>query len=543
MRRTPKLPPPTDAPASGCPRKIFLALLSGILLGASFPPVGTGVTAFVAFIPLLFLFDELKRAGSVFRYSYLAFLVFNIATIWWVGGWWGDDPWLKAAGIAVNLVHPLWFSLPALAYHLLRRRLGRRAALWMLPFVWTAYEYLAHLPELSFPWLLLGNSQTHEIWKIQFIRYTGVFGISFWIVAVNAALFVLARRLIFGKTRRLMAAPLAAAIVLLVIPEVDGRLELNAPDSGEKLRIGIAQPNMDPYEKWGAGESPMSKLANLASLYDSLAMEKPPALVLWPETAVPFYLLQPSHSGEWQWLRRKIDSVGIPLITGFPDLKWYENSAPVSARKLPDEDVWYQSFNSAMLRRPGGDPQIYHKSRLTPMSERIPYLDALPFLQDALTWGVGISNWGLGRDTTVFRLVDHPRIDTWAMICYETLYPSFVAGFARRGADFFCVITNDGWFGNSSGPYQLKQYAVLRAIENRRAVARCANNGVSCFIDPYGRVSEETVFETRTAIAADVTLRRDQTFYTRHGDVFALACSLAAVAILVYAPFHRRRKK
>ncbi|MBI5646077.1 MAG: apolipoprotein N-acyltransferase [Ignavibacteriae bacterium] len=531
-------------------RRLFgLAGMTGLLLAAAFPPVPTGITAFVALIPFLFLLDALAgdSAGRVFRYVYVAFLVFNAGTIWWVSGWWGQDPWLKAAGVAVNLVHPVLFTVPALVLHLLRRRLGTTPTLAVFPFLWTAWEYLLHLPELSFPWLLLANTQCFDIEKVQFIEYTGAFGASFWIVSVNVLLTLAARTLLEGGAAawRRAVRPLAAAAMLLAAPEIHGRIVLAEPVGGSALRVAIAQPNMDPYEKWGAGESAADKLANLMRLYDSSVTFARPDLVLFPETAIPFYIRQPSYSAEWAWLRAHIDSAGVPLLTGFPDLAWYERDAPAGARKLPEQDVWYQSFNSTMVLLPGDSRVgVYHKSRLTPMSERIPYLDMLPFLQDALTWGVGISNWGLGNDTTVLAL-DRRRKDAriWAMICYETLYPSFVAGFVARGANALLVVTNDGWFGNSSGPYQLQRYAVLRAIETRRAVARCANNGISCFIDPYGRVSQETQFGTRGWIAGPLPLRADTTVFAAHGDWFAQLCLVLAAAATLAAIFLRRKKE
>jgi apolipoprotein N-acyltransferase len=520
-------------------KALSLAALSGVLLAMSFPPIPTGVTAFVALVPLLLLLERIEGTKRVFRYAYVCFLVMSAGATWWISGWWGSDPWLKAAGVATNFVHPVLFTVPVLIYAFVRKRRGTGTALVALPFIWTAWEWLAQAPELSFPWLMLGNSQTYDIAKIQFIEYTGVYGATFWIVAVNALVFALWRETTSGRlTVRSVAFALrlAAIVLLLVLPEVHGRIMLAQRDEGPVLRVGIAQPDMDPYEKWGSSDTPMDKLRSLVSLYDSVARQAAPDLVLWPETAVPFYLLQPTYRDEWQWLRRHIDSTGVALLTGFPDLQWYEGNAPAGARKLQDGSASYQSFNSSILIQPRQAPQVYHKSRLTPMSERIPYLDVIPGLQNMLTWGVGISNWGLGNDTTVFAFrAKNVATRTWAMICYETLYPSFVAGFAARGAGFYGVITNDGWFGNSSGPYQLQQYTVLRAIESRRAVARCANNGVSCFIDRYGRVSQPTRFATRGWIAGEVRINEAVTLFSRWGDWFAWLCATTAALILLYS--------
>jgi apolipoprotein N-acyltransferase len=528
----------TPADRAARRRLLSLAAFSGALLALSFPPVPTGIAAFVALVPLLFLLERIDGRARVFRYAYLTFVVMSAGATWWISGWWGDDIWLKIAGIATNLVHPVLFTVPVLVYAFVRRRRGANAALLALPFIWTAWEWLAQLPELSFPWLMLGNTQTYDIEKIQFIEYTGVYGATFWIVSVNALIFFIAREFLRGGApvqAKRFGLWLAALALLIAVPEIHGRIVLASHADAPSVRVGIAQPDTDPYDKWGSGETPMGKLRNLVALYDSIAASGRTDLVIFPETAIPFYLLQPTYRDEWMWLRRHIDSAGVALLSGFPDLQWYERDAPAGARRLEDGSAWYQSFNSSILVTPGAEPQVYHKSRLTPMSERIPYLDRIPALQKMLTWGVGISNWGLGNDTTVFAF--HARglaAHTWAMICYETLYPSFVAGFAARGANFYAVITNDGWFGNSSGPYQLQQYTVLRAIEARRGVARCANNGVSCFIDAYGRVTQPTAFGTRGWIAGDVRTNSAVTLFAAWGDWFAVGCAvLAALAILL----------
>jgi len=329
------------------------------------------------------------------------------------------------------------------------------------------------------------------------------------------------------------------------VPQVVSHLLMKNEDEDAEyasVTIGIAQPNVDPYDKWNAGETPLEKLKELISLYDSIALDAKPDLVLFPETAIPFLIMQPSYETEWNWLKHHVDSVGIPLLSGFADIVWFERDAPPSARKVEGSPFTYLTYNSNFLLLPNNpEVQIYHKSRLTPLSERIPYLDAVPFLQNLLSWGVGISNWGLGEDTTVFNNTAHGKhANIWAMICYETLYPEFVSGFAKRSANYFGIITNDGWFGNSSGPYQLMQYSALRAIENRRAIARCANNGISCFIDSYGRITQKTTFGTRGWIKGSVSLRSGLTFYTEHGDMFAGCCAIVFSVFLLATIFWRR---
>lgn len=520
-------------------KKILYSVFTGLLLGLSFPPIEFGFLPFIAFITLLYVVGQSESKWEVFKYSYLAFLVMNLLTIYWISGWWGDDPWLKVAGVAVNLVNPLLFTVPMIFLYALKKRVGMKTSLLSFPFIWVSFEWIAHLPELSFPWHLLANTQTYRIEAIQFIEYTGAFGLSFHIALVNA--FIARHLMVNGLFSRQNLKMLGVLLAIVFIPVIYGAVIIHSADeNNNSMRIGIAQPDIDPYAKWSEGESPLDKVRNLMSLYDTIVEKSKPDLVLFPETAFPFLLLQPSYAQEYELLKSNVDSAGVPLLTGFADIRWYEADPPASARKVKDGEFWYQTFNSSLLIEPWSSVrQVYHKSKLTPLAERIPYLDAMPFLQDVLTWGVGISNWGLGNDTTVFQLDRGPRI--WAMICYETLYPEFVSEFSERSANVFAVITNDGWFDNTSGPYQLMQYTVLRAVENRKAVARCANNGISCFIDKHGRVSQQTKFGTRAWITGTVELNDEGTFYSRYGDWFASGCFIYSVVVFVYFVVRRRK--
>ena len=531
--------------------KILFSMLSGLLLGISFPPVPTGVSAFVGFIPFLFVMESANGAWRAFKYAYLTFLVFNLTTIYWISGFGGDDIWLMISGFVVNLFHPILFCIPATIYYLIRKKFGSLQGLIAFQFIWVTYEWLAQLPDLSFPWLMLANSQTYNFRSLQFISITGALGASFWIVVVNIVGFIILKKYLTRKENPHQLKHLVVGIVvlflLIFLPILYSGFVLDSTASKRSVKVGIAQPDVDPYDKWGEGDTPKDKVANLLELYDSLSLQKVD-LVLLPETSIPFRILLYTYVEELAALQRHIDSVGVPLLTGFPDTKFYnEGEAPVSAKRFTNSPIRFDDFNAALLILPqSASRQIYHKIKLTPMSERIPMLDTFPFLSEWLTWGVGISGWGKGKDTTIFLLPQQPKTsDTtkfWTMICYETLYPEFISRFVDRGAEFLGVITNDGWFGKTSGPHQLKQYAVLRAIENRRAIARCANNGVSCFIDPYGRVTHETELYTRTSIVGNVPLIEEKTFYTKHGDWFAQGCSLITGLFFLRFIFSRRKK-
>jgi apolipoprotein N-acyltransferase len=250
-------------------------------------------------------------------------------------------------------------------------------------------------------------------------------------------------------------------------------------------------------------------------------------LVLWPETALPLYLLHPANAGLFTQIRRQADTLGISLLTGSPDMIRYPDSAHAPpGSKISVSGESYETFNGAILLTPRDTVvQRYAKRILVPFAERVPYSTELAFL-NAMKWNFGLGGWNLGRDPGVMTMQEGARggVEFGVMICYESIYPALVAGDVRRGARFLAVVTNDSWWGNTSGAYQHKQIGILRAVENRRWLVQCANGGISCFIDPFGRTVASTPMFVRTILAGSVEPRSDLTFFTLHGDWLAELC-------------------
>ncbi len=541
--------------------KIFLGGLFGILLGLAYAPFPTGIFAFVAFIPLFIVFEKSESYGSLLRFSYCAFFLYNLITIYWPGGFThGKDTFLMLAGAILLLAHPMFYFVPIAAWAALRRRIGFEKALYFFPFFWVAFEYLDGATDFAFPWLTLGTTQAADLPAIQFASVTGVHGVSFWILAVNIGTFFISRKvsrkewaLFSGKT--LLA--LGCIIVLYALPRVYGAYELSrrrspatsleGSASTTALRLGILQPNIDPFEKWDRPVDPQVRI--LQGMTNALAQEKP-ELLLWPETAVPYYLLDGRHSASLALIRRQVDSLRIPLLSGVPDIIFYRDSveAPPGSKRTP-VGTYYESFNSSVLFQPDSAPiQKYAKMLLVPFAERVPYSDFLSVL-NAAKWNFGMGGWNKGRDATVFtlRLPDGRQVRFSTMICYESIFPGFVARFVREGAQFLTVITNDSWWGNTSGPYQHIAIEAFRAVENRRWLVQCSNGGISCCIDPTGEVRSATEMFTRTSFVATVVPGTELTFYSRYGDWFAAMClwiaALAVVGAAVSDVYVQRRRK
>jgi apolipoprotein N-acyltransferase len=321
------------------------------------------------------------------------------------------------------------------------------------------------------------------------------------------------------------------------------------PSDADTVRVGIVQPNIDPWEKWGgAGDrwtSIESQLGKLLSETRSIAA-KPVDLVVWPETAIPFHILLPGNQTYWLWLRANLDSAHVPVLTGLPYAVFYDSaSAPATSSWDSFRRLYYDDFNSAALLVPGRPVgPVYKKIVLVPFAERIPYAETFKFLIGPLKWNVGIGMWGKGKDTILFSLPrkDGSSLKFASMICYESVYPGYVREFVRQGAQFLVIMTNDSWWGNTSGAYQHASYASLRAVETRRWIIRAGNGGISGLVDPSGSIHEKTKLYSSTTIRGTIHPRTELTFYAKHGDLFAIGC-VSCTALLLLASLLPQRKK
>ncbi len=525
-------------------RRLFLVLASGLLLGLAYPPVPTGLSAFVAFVPFFMLYEEHAGFGRGIRTAYAVFFVMNLLTVYWAGGFThGRDVYLMIAGALLLVAHPLFFCVPIAGFIALRKAFGHRSAVIAFPLLWVAFEYAHSLTELSFPWLMLANTQSYAPESIRFIAVTGAYGASFWILAVNILLYFAATESTSGRqfrpTSRATLLALAAAMLFVLprfLPAPGGAAE-DAGGNRESLSIAIVQPNIDPFEKWeNAPDSSIHKMIGMTRDVGIGGAD----LVLWPETAIPYYVTRPNPRlfPSYVRLTALIDSLGVPLVTGVPEFVYYPKggAVPPSAKKDAAGSP-YDTYNGAYLIAPGTDTvQHYEKMRLVPFAERVPFSDQLSGL-NAMRWNFGLGGWGIGKDTTIFSFRTRRGSDARfaTLICYESVYPGFTAAFVRKGAQFLVVLTNDSWWGRTSGAYQHREAAVLRAIENRRWVVQCANGGISFAVDPDGRFHEKSGLFTERLMNVEITPSDAVTIYSRNGDWFAGIASLLTLMGLAAA--------
>jgi apolipoprotein N-acyltransferase len=283
----------------------------------------------------------------------------------------------------------------------------------------------------------------------------------------------------------------------------------------------LVQPNFDPYsDKFGgiSEEQQVNQMLQLAAQ----KMDAKVQYVVLPETALQGMLLENNLTSEplVQQVKEFLTAHPHVVIVAGMD-SYYELSANeprgFAARKFKNADAYYEAYNAALQINSYDSLQVYHKSKLVPGVEKMPYPQLFKFLEN-FTIDLGGTAGSLGQDKESKVFKSYHKVGVAPIICYESVFPNFIASYVRKGADVLCIITNDGWWGNTPGYRQHFDYSRLRAIENRRAVARSANTGISGFIDRDGSVLQATPYWEKAVIRQAVPVYTGETFYTRYGD-------------------------
>ena len=511
----------------------FLLVLSGILFGISFPPFPFPTTLLIFFflIPYLFVIKNKTSLAEINKSSYLTFFILSVITLYWVGSWQSKaDPFLMIGGGVLLFFYPVVLLIISTLFYLTKKIFGNSISLWLLPIHWITVEFLLTLTDLKFPWLTLGHSLAKFTVFIQIADIVGSYGLSLIILYTNIILFKAAENINQSFSKSIRLALISVLIFMVVI--IYGFIKINSSTKHKTIKVGIVQPNLDPWEKWQTGG--LNDLLNNYFKLSDTCIIKGAKIVIWPETALPIYLL----SAEYDYLTDSIYSYviknNIHLLTGMPDFQTYFENPPEDAKKSQNSDYYFTTYNSILLFNPiSKEIQRYGKMHLVPLGEKVPFVESLPFLGDFFKWNVGISSWNTGQDTTIFNLViDNDTIKLAGLVCFESVFPSFVSEFAKRDAEFLVVVTNDSWYGNSSGPYQHKEFAALRAVENRKAVVRCANGGISCLIDEFGRTIYETKMFTKESFVVDVPLVKQTSFYSENPNIIPILASAFSIWII-----------
>jgi apolipoprotein N-acyltransferase len=486
-----------------------LAIVAGVALALSFPEYGHPAFGWVALAPLLvaLMSPAVGRARQACVLGLLTGVVYFAGTVYWTSGVmarYGGISLPLSIAIAGLLVAYLALFPAAFAviFHRLFRHVGTRA-LWLAPAIWVATEYGRLALFGGFPWVLLGYSQVFVLPVAQLASLTGVFGVSGLLAAASASLA--GAVMIRGRQRWLAPAAMAMLVGSLAGWGTWRAARNDLTRQGRPLRVGIVQGNVAQNEKWDA-----TRAQAIFERYLRLSrqtIQQGARLVLWPESATPFYF---SYGVETEVVRDLARSSGVALLIGSDQ---WEQGTPSKV------------FNAAFLVGPDGRTRgVYRKVHLVPFGEYVP-LPRLLFFAKPLVEAV--SDFAPGVTVNTLPVGD-ARITT--AICYEIVYPALVREGVHNGSELLTTITNDAWFGRSSAPSQHFAMAAMRAIEQGRYLVRAANTGISGVVDPYGRVLLASDLFVEGAWTVDVRLLRAQTVYARLGDLAAWV-SLAVTAL------------
>lgn len=535
-------------------RILLWSALSGLLWALAWPAIG-GVAplAFVAWVPLLHA-ERLHDAQGVRRafvpYVLLAALVWNAACSWWF--FFVSEPLsTRVVSVAVPvLVNTVLMALPWWGRRFVRRHAGPRMAAVGLVSFWLAMERLHHDWDLQWPWFSLGNVFADVPSWIQWYSVTGMLGGSSWVLVVNLLVHEALRGGVLGGGARWRALPVVASIAVpLAVSQ--WRYRTHA-EEGTPAEVVVVQPNIDPYQEKFGGLDPMGQLEDMLALAEG-AMTEGTALVVMPETALQEAVQVdisgpgPVFSGLWEndlagsRSARRIRAFqsrhpGAAVLVGMSSARLFSpgETLPSTARPMGGSGYSYESYNAAMFLPASGPVEHYRKSKLVAGVEMMPFRSLLGPL-DHLALDLGGTTGSLGRQEERSVLRDPSSgMGVVPAICYESVFGEHIAAHVRNGGGLIAIMTNDGWWSDTPGHRQHLSFARIRAIETRRAVARSANTGISCFVDQRGDLHEVTPWWVPDARRHTVHVNDRHTFFVRNGDLVGRAALLISTLLLLF---------
>ncbi|MEE9553639.1 MAG: apolipoprotein N-acyltransferase [candidate division Zixibacteria bacterium] len=491
----------------------FLIIASAIAAVFCFPPFHFGPFIFIVLVPLLLALEDLSPVGAL-KYGFLWGVIFYFGLMYYIA-------WVTIPGMigAVLILTPIPATAGWFFVKILKRSPG--AAVVFFPSYFITWNWLFTMSDFNYPWTDIGYALGYNTEMIQVAELGGVYLISLIILIVNMSLYSIAssKLSLSSRTKKNIVYFSVLLIAMLYIygwkriPKTDERMADN------KLSVGLIQGNMTRDIKWKPGNIYLN-FERYFELSKKAAAEKA-EIIIWPETAIPEYILQKQRYRDL--MKSFVDSLGVPVLTGTPFYK------TVGQKE-------YIFFNSAAYFKPEeNEYDVYHKIHLVPVSEKIPFSGRFKILKEIR---LGQADWSPGEEQVLFD-INGSKFAT--VICFESVFPDYCRQFALKGAQFLVVITNDMWFGKTSLLEQHAMMSVFRAVENRIPVVRSANTGISMAVDKWGRVKAKTDIFIPTYLVVDIVPEKSESVYGRIGDVIPWTASVLSVVSIAVALLGRRR--
>lgn len=514
-----------------------LVMLFAVMMSVPFLVPHTGFLALFGIVPLLCMdrIATLTEKKRVWIYHYSAFVLWNAITTFWVcnatvGG-----------GIFAVLANSLQMSTIFGLFRLSKKKFTGTLPYIFLMVTWIAWERFYFDAEISWPWLVMGNSFARTTWAIQWYEFTGSLGGSLWIWLTNLSIFGLLVSLSDGSwstwnMKAKSAAVIGMAALLIAPPAISGAIGKEYKDSmhaDEMLDVLIVQPNIDPYNKFQALTQAQQNAILEGMITKELEYRKndstaAPLLVLTPETFTSDIIVgQYERSRTWRRFTSLLESYpNVNMLFGASAYDYINSQeAPSYTARDLGQGLWVESHNSALMIDGSRRTEIFHKSKLVVAVEHTPYPRFFCPIDNMLG---GVMGRCVGQnEITLLNVkdIEGNKTPIGCAVCYESVYGEYYTDYIRKGARAMTIITNDAWWGDTPGYRQHLSYASLRAIETRRAIARCANTGISAIISPSGEIMKPTPWWEQAVIKGQIPLRDDITFFVSHGDITGRVCS------------------
>ena len=476
----------------------------------------------MAFVPLLKLeshFNQKRNFRLFFIYTYFAFLIWNLVTTWWL---------VNASLFGMlfaNLCNSLFFTILFVIFHWSKKRLPLRSSYILLVSLWLTFEKLHLSWDLSWPWLNLGLVFASKIYWIQWYEFTGVAGGTLWVWLINIGIYEALKKYGASQQKTMLLKKLVPWALAIAIPIAFSLyLYRQVTPSTEKINVALLQPNIDPYlEKYDRNN------AFFFTEFEKQVKDKISGqtdYILLPETyfadgnglELKKYAQSDLHYSFQSFLADFQNTEIISGIQGY-DVYRSKESPSLTANRIR-EGIWADFYNSAIWEHYQSPHEIYHKSKLVVGVENFPFKSILKPIIGSIMLDMGgtVASRVTQKYRTVFPHHSKP-ISAAPIICYESIYGSFVSDYVKAGATFLAVISNDAWWDNTEGHRQLLQYTQLRAIETRREIARSANTGISALINAKGEIMKQLPYGEKGVLTGSIFSRKEMTFYTKYDDI------------------------
>ena len=493
--------------------KYILSIISAILMGVSQQPWGFGFLAWFSLVPFIFSIEKQKSLKGVIKQSFIWSFLYHLIFFFWISDNIGLDSQMLRYLIMLLVVFVLTLNIFLIytIYYYYKKKFKLINSIYILPFIITSIEYIRSLGFYGSAWNSLSYTQIDYLLISQNIEYTGIYGLTFWVVLINV--------MIYRVYNTLNSSNIILLVCFFIIPWITGlAIKSNHVINGSIIKTKLVQPNISLDEKRRSLRGSLNTLINLSLKSSNESID----LIIWPESSISGAFL-------------KEGTYNSSLSSNMNNFLRKSNFCLVAGADLRIDN---KRYNSAILFKSDSIESMFHKQKLVPNVERTP--DVFNAIGLNIGFQPNITNFDIGTELTMFSV---NGFNFASMICIESVFPDLTRNFVNNGAEFITYIVNDGWYPRNPQLDQHARRCIYRAIENRRYVIRAANTGVTMVVDSKGNIIDQLEFNKEGVLESEITTSDKKTFYTKYGDVFSIFNILFVIFMVIKSFIKNRDNK